>query len=104
MENLTIKINKTKEVLTELTLPKFFKFKRNYYYKFITDKAYMLVQYYVGDIETIEALELYPSIRIDPTRYLSYQLNENNIKDIQEITEEEFNNNLKACKKLMDNL
>ena len=102
MENLTIKIKQTQEVLTELTLPKYFTHRRFYHYKMISEKAYMVVVNYAENLETIAALELYPSIRIEPVRNFSWQ----NIKaeDINEITQQDFESSLNECKKLMDNL
>ena len=101
MENLKIKITQTQEVESEVSIPKYFCINKYYYYKLISEKAVLQVTYYTEKIENIVALELWPSIKIEHIRYVSYILKADNMK---EITEEVFNGHLNAAKKLIYSL
>jgi hypothetical protein len=101
MENLTITIKQTKEVDTEITIPTYFKLNKYYYYKLISDSALIAVTYYTDKIENIVALELWPSIKVEHTRYLSWMVKGDNL---EEITKDEFESHLNAAKKLMYSL
>ncbi len=103
MENLTIKIKQTKtqEVETEISLPNFFTLNSYNHYKLLSDSAVIMVNYYTDKLENITALELFPSIRVEHIRYVSYLLKDDNL---EEITEEEFNDHLNAAKKLIFSL
>lgn len=101
MENLKIKIKQTQEVETEVSLPKYFCINSYYYYKLVSDQAVMAVYYYTDKIENITALELWPSIKVEHIRYVTYILKSDNL---EEITEEEFNSHLNAAKKLIYSL
>jgi hypothetical protein len=52
-------------------------------------------------MDTIFALELFPSIRVENIRYVQYIVKENNY---EQITEEEFVTNLNECKKFISAL
>lgn len=101
MENLKIKIKQTQEVEIEVSIPKYFCVNKYRYYKLLNDSACMLVDYYTTDIRTMAALELWPSIKVEHIRYVSYMLKEDNF---EEITEEQFNEHLNAAKKLICSL
>lgn len=101
MENLKIKIKQTQEVETEVSIPKYFCINKYRYYKLLNHSACMLVDYYTTDIDTMAALELWPSIKVEHIRYVSYILKTDNL---EEITEEEFNGHLNAAKKLICSL
>jgi hypothetical protein len=103
MENLTIKIKQTKthEVETEISLPKYFTLNSYCHYKLLSDSAVIMVNYYTSDLKNITALELFPSIRVEHIRYVTYLLKEDNL---EEITEEEFNGHLNSAKKLICSL
>jgi hypothetical protein len=100
MKNLTIKIKTTKthEVETEISLPKYFTLNSFCHYKVLSDSAVIMVNYYTSDLKNITALELFPSIRVEHIRYVSYLLKEDNMK---EITEKEFETHLNDAKKLI---
>lgn len=98
MENLKIKIKQTQEVETEVSIPKYFCINKYRYYKLINNSACILVDYYTTDIDTMTSLELWPCIKVEHIRYVSYILKEDNW---QEITEQEFNGHLNAAKKLI---
>lgn len=101
MENLKIKITQTQEIETEVSIPKYFCINKYRYYKLLNHSACMLVDYYTTDINTMAALELWPCIKVEHIRYVSYILKEDNL---EEITEEEFNKHLNAAKKLICSL
>lgn len=101
MENLKIKITQTQEVETEVSIPKYFCINKYRYYKLLNHSACILVDYYTTDIETMAALELFPVIKVEHIRYVTYLLKNDNI---EEITEEEFNSHLNAAKKLIFSL
>jgi hypothetical protein len=67
----------------------------------ITESAFTIVNYYTDKIENITALELWPSIKVEHIRYLSWVVKGDNL---EEITEEEFNLHLNAAKKLIYSL
>jgi hypothetical protein len=67
----------------------------------ITESAFTIVNYYTDKIENITALELWPSIKVEHIRYLSWVVKGDNL---EEITEEEFNSHLNAAKKLIYSL
>jgi heme oxygenase len=98
MENLSIKIKRTQEVETEISIPNYFKVNSYWYCKMITPSAFTIVNYYTDKIENITALELWPSIKVEHIRYLSWVVKGDNL---EEITEEEFNLHLNAAKKLI---
>ena len=101
MENLKIKIKQTQEVETEISIPKYFKINTFWYGKMITESAFTMVNYYTDKIENIIALELWPSIKVEHIRYLSYMVKGDNL---EEITQEEFESHLNAAKKLICSL
>ena len=101
MENYIIKTTQTKDVEFDIQLPKYFKLNKYTYYKLINDSAMINFKFYTDKIESIIALELWPYIKVEHTRYLSWLVKEDSV---EEITEEEFEENLKACKKLIASL
>lgn len=101
MENLKIKITQTQEVESEVSIPKYFCINKYYYYKLISEKAVLSVTYYTDRIENIVALELWPSIKVEHIRYVTYVLKADNL---EEITQEEFESHLNAAKKLIYSL
>ena len=101
MENLKIKIKQTQEVETEVSIPKYFRINKYWYGKMITESAFTMVNYYTDKIENITALELWPSIKVEHIRYLSYMVKGDNL---EEITQEEFESHLNAAKKLIYSL
>lgn len=101
MENLKIKIKQVKEVESEISLPKYFTLNSYNHYKLLSDSAVTMVNYYTDKLENITALELFPVIKVEHIRYVTYLLKNDNLK---EITEEEFNEHLNAAKKLIFSL
>lgn len=101
MENLTIKTRQTQEVESDILLPKFFQLNKYHYYKLINNSAMIVVTFYTDKMDSITSLELWPSIKVEHTRYLSWMLKPDNL---EEITEQEFEKNLNACKKLISSL
>jgi hypothetical protein len=101
MENLTIKTRQTQEIESDILLPKFFQLNKYHYYKLINNSAMIVVTFYTDKMDSITSLELWPSIKVEHTRYLSWMLKPDNL---EEITEEEFEKNLKDCKKLISSL
>ena len=81
------KISMTEQVVRAFDLPQFFKATDSSYYKIIDNKNYLQVNYYGQDPFNF-GLYLYPKIQMHSTDILSFV----GIKDIQEITEEEFQN------------
>ena len=98
MENLKIKITQTQEVESEISIPKYFTVNKYNYYKLISDSAVIAVTSYTDKVENMVALELWPSVRVEHIRYISYYLKADNL---EEITEEEFTSQLNAVKKLI---
>jgi hypothetical protein len=93
MESIKIEINKL--VVEEMTIPPFFTLKGGYvYYKILSPRSYLAITNYEVDTESMENLEVYPSIRVDQVRYLEIFVKG---KEIVEITEEEFKNQYKKC-------
>jgi len=101
MENFTIKIKQAQEVEVEISIPKYFTVNKYNYYKFISDSAVIAVTSYTDKVENMAALELWPSVRVEHIRYISYYLKADNL---EEITEEEFLSQLNAVKKLIYSL
>jgi hypothetical protein len=101
MENLKIKIKQTQEVETEVSIPKYFTVNKYNYYKLISDSAVIAVTSYTDKIDNMVALELWPSIKVEHIRYVTYILKADNL---EEITEEEFLSQLNAVKKLIYSL
>ena len=101
MENYTIKTRQSQDVEMEMELPKYFTLNKYHFYKLISDTAMINMAFYTDKIENITALELWPSIKVEHTRYLSWMIKGDNL---EEITEEEFEKNLQACKKLISSL
>jgi len=101
MENLTIKTVKTVNVESEFTLSTYFKVDDHHYYKLLDQSKCVAVTYYPSKMDTIFALELFPSIRVENIRYVQYIVKENNY---EQITEEEFVTNLNECKKFISAL
>jgi len=101
VENLTIKTRQTQEIEFDILLPKFFQLNKYHYYKLINNSAMIVVTFYTDKMDSITSLELWPSIKVEHTRYLSWMLKPDNL---EEITEEEFEKNLKDCKKLISSL
>jgi hypothetical protein len=101
MENLKIKILKSVEVEGEFTLSKYFTIHDWSFYKLLDKNTVLAVTYYPNSKNSIFALELFPSIRMENIRYVQYLVKAENYK---EITEEEFNINLNECKKFISSL
>ena len=101
MENFTIKTKQTQDVEMEVSLPKFFSLSKYRHIKMINESALLQVTFYTDKMDSITALELWPSIQVEHSRYLSYILKPG---DLTEITEEEFNEHLNAAKKLIYSL
>ena len=101
MENLKIKITQTQEVESEVSIPKYFCINKYYYYKLLSNSAVLSVTYYTDKLDNIVALELWPFIKVEHIRYVTYILKNDNL---EEITEEEFNSHLNAAKKLICSL
>jgi hypothetical protein len=101
MENFKIKITQTQEVESEVSIPKYFTINKYYHYKLLSDSAVIAVNYFTDKIENMVALELWPSIKVEHIRYVTYILKADNL---EEITEEEFTSHLNAAKKLISSL
>ena len=101
MENFTIKTKQFQEIETEICIPKYFSINTYYYYKLISDSAVVAVYYYTDKLDNITALELWPSIKVEHIRYVTYLLKSDNLK---EITQDEFETHLNAAKKLIYSL
>jgi hypothetical protein len=101
MENLKIKILKSVEVEGEFTLSKYFTIHDWSFYKLLDKNTVLAVTYYPNSKNSIFALELFPSIRVENIRYVQYLVKAENYK---EITEEEFNINLNECKRFISML
>lgn len=101
MENFKIKITQTQEVESEVSIPKYFCINKYYYYKLLSNSAVLSVTYYTDKLENMVALELWPSIKVEHIRHVTYILKADNL---EEITEEEFNAHLNAAKKLICSL
>ena len=101
MENFKIKITQTQEVESEVSIPKYFCINKYYYYKLLSNSAVLSVTYYTDKLENMVALELWPSIKVEHIRYVTYILKADNL---EEITEEEFTSHLNAAKKLISSL
>ena len=74
MENLTIKITQTQEVESEVSIPKYFTINKYNHYKLLSNYAVMMVTSYTDNLDNMVALELWPSIRVEHIRYVSYLL------------------------------
>ena len=98
MENFKIKITQTQEVESEVSIPKYFCINKYYYYKLLSNSAVLSVTYYTDKLENMVALELWPSIKVEHIRYVTYVLKADNL---EEITQEEFESHLNAAKKLI---
>jgi hypothetical protein len=59
------------------------------------------VTYYPNSLKNIFALELFPNIRVENIRYVQYLVKAQNY---EQITEQEFNQNLNDCKKFISTL
>lgn len=101
MENFKIKITQTQEVESEVSIPKYFCINKYYYYKLLSNSAVLSVTYYTDKLENMVALELWPSIKVEHIRYVTYILKADNL---EEISEDEFNGHLNAAKKLICSL
>lgn len=101
MENLKIKITQTQEVESEVSIPKYFCINKYYYYKLLSNSAVLSVNYFTDKLDNMVALELWPSIKVEHIRYVSYILKADNL---EEISEDEFNGHLNAAKKLIYSL
>ena len=101
MENLKLKITQTQEVESEVSIPKYFCINKYYYYKLLSNSAVLSVTYYTDKLENMVALELWPSIKVEHIRYVTYVLKADNL---EEITQEEFESHLNAAKKLIYSL
>jgi hypothetical protein len=101
MENLKIKILKSVEVEGEFTLSKYFTIHDWSFYKLLDKNTVLAVTYYPNSKNSIFALELFPSIRVENIRYVQYLVKAENYK---EITEEEFKINLNECKRFISSL
>jgi hypothetical protein len=99
MENLTLKVEKT--IDSEVSLPQFFSIGDYRHFKILDSQCYLAVCNYDTDRESMNNLEVYPSIKVEMVRYLQYTLNG---REVQEITEEEFNKLYKKCSKFIAGL
>jgi hypothetical protein len=101
MENLTINIKRKVEIDSEITLPTYFTLNKYNHYKLLDRNNVLVVTYYPSSMDSIKALELYSSIRMEHSRYLEWMVKEDNL-DL--LTEEEFNQYFNTCKKLLSSL
>lgn len=101
MENVTIKTLRSVEVEAEFTLSTYFTINQYTSYKLLDKNTCVAVTYYPNRRDTIFSLELFPSIRVENIRYVQYSVKADNY---QEITEEQFNENLNECKKFISTL
>jgi len=92
MINLTVKTQKT--VDSEVVVPQFFTIGDYRHFKILDSKSYISVINYETDTESMNNLEVYPSIEVQNVRYLEYPITG---RTLVEITEEEFNVQLKKC-------
>lgn len=93
MEPITIQTKNLVE--SDMTIPPFFTIKGRYaYYKILSPRTYLSITNYDVDNESMENLEVYPSVRVDHVRYLDIFVNG---KELVEITEEEFKKQYKKC-------
>lgn len=93
MESVKIQINKT--TVEDMVIPPFFTLKGCYqYYKILSERSYLKVTNYDVDTQSMENLEVYPSIRVDQVRYLEIFVKG---KEVIEITEDEFKTQYKKC-------
>ncbi len=101
MENLTINIKRKVEVDAEITLPTYFTLNKYNHYKLLDRDNVLVVTYYPSSMDSIKALELYSSIRMEHSRYLEWMVKEDNLSPL---TEEEFYKYFNECKKLLSSL
>lgn len=87
MENVTIKAKHSVEVESEITIPKFFVLTKYYYYKLINKNTVLVVTNFETGKDSILSLELFPSIKVEHIRYVSWHIKPDNF---EEITEEQF--------------
>ena len=87
MENVKVLAKHSIEVESEIELPRFFVVDKYYYYKLINDTTVLKVINFYSDYDSVLALELFPSIRVEHIRYVSWHLKPDNI---EQITEQEF--------------
>ena len=87
MENVRVLAKHSIEVESEIELPKFFVLDKYYYYKLINDTTVLKVTNFYSDYDSVLSLELFPSIRVEHIRYVSWHLKPDNI---EQITEQEF--------------
>jgi hypothetical protein len=87
MENVTIKAKHSVEVESEIAIPKFFVLTKYYYYKLINKNTVLVVTNFETGKDSILSLELFPSIKVEHIRYVSWHIKPDNF---EEITEEEF--------------
>lgn len=99
METLTLQTKKL--VNSEIVLPQYFTLKSYQYFKILSPISYLTVTNYETDTESMQNLEVYPSIKVDHVRYLEIFVRD---KEVIEITEEEFNKQLKKSYTLISKL
>jgi len=87
MENVKVLAKHSIEVESEIELPRFFVLDKYYYYKLVNDTTVLKVTNFYTTYDSVLALELYPSIRVEHIRYVSWHLKPTNI---EEISEQEF--------------
>jgi hypothetical protein len=93
MESIIIQTKNLVE--SNITIPPFFSIKGRYsHYKIISPSTYISVTNYEANEQSMENLELYPSVKVDHVRYLDIFVNG---KELVEITEEEFKKQYKKC-------
>jgi hypothetical protein len=98
MENLSIKIKQTIEIDSEITLPKYFTINKYNHYKLVDPTCVVSVTYYPSSLESIKALEIFSSIRMENIRYVQYIAKPENIDPL---TEKEFLTYFNEAKKLI---
>jgi hypothetical protein len=101
MENVKVLAKHSIEVESEIELPKFFVMDKYYYYKLVNDTTVLKVTNFYTSYDSVLSLELYPSIRVEHIRYVSWHLKPDNF---EEITEQEFDKIYKDTIKLINDL
>lgn len=101
MENVIIKSKQSVEIESEISIPKFFVLSKYYYYKLIDKSTVLVVTNYETGKDSILSLELFPSIKVEHIRYVSWHIKPDNF---EEITEEEFNSMYNKTVKLISSI
>jgi hypothetical protein len=99
MKNLILKTTKIVEGTTEV--PEYFRINHSQYYKIVSDKTYVVVNYYGTTKEEMEGLLIYPEIQVKMVDHLYIHIQG---KDLIEITKEQFIEQFDACMTFIDSL